>query len=109
MYAFFSVLISKENKEEYFWIYNGIEGILFAIITRASEMCMLELQPKEHIGKVAGLAGFLGYVFRGLIIGFVGVFWIGPYFSSPWYGAAGVSSLILLLSIIMIMMTRYHS
>ena len=94
------------NEKIYYWIYNGIIGILFAIILRASTMCVLELQPKEHTGKVTGLNVFIAFIFRGATIALVGVFWMGPYYSSIWYGIATLSCIILVLSVIMIVMNK---
>lgn len=90
------------NQEIYFWIYNGVIGILFTIISRASTMCVLELQPKEHTGKVTGLNVFIAFIFRGISIALVGAFWNHPYYSSIWYGNAVISFLILFLSVVMI-------
>ena len=96
------------NQLVYYWIYDVLIGILFGICSMSSEMCILELQPKQHTGKVTGFKGFVKYIFRGFFMALVGMFWTQPLYNSLWYAFAISSIMVMTLSILMLIMTCKH-
>ena len=88
----FAILCSMQfNILENYWYYNVFAGLLFGIISILSEMCILELQPTKHIGKITGIKGLAKYFLRSITILLIGLFWTGPYYKALWYGISILS------------------
>ena len=73
---------------EYYWIFSICLGVLLGMVSMVSEMCILELQPTDHVGKVTGMKDCLKYIFRGGGIAIVGLFWHSPNYEAIWFGVA---------------------
>eukprot|EP01083_Nonionella_stella_P012863 36315_1 len=81
------------NTVNCFWAYSVAVGVLLGITSILSEMCILELQPKQHIGKVTGMRDCIKYLFRGASIAVVGSLWHGPNYEALWLGIAVCSAI----------------
>ena len=92
--------LDEETHIIWYWILCALGGFLLGLISILSEMCILELQPKEHIGKVTGWKDSMKMAFRGLGVGIVGFFWIDPYYEAIWFGIAAGAILCCILSFI---------
>ena len=92
----------------WYWVISVPGGLLLGMASILSEMCILELQPKEHIGKITGWKDGIKMALRGASIGFVGIFWKSPYFESLWFGWAVCSVLCCVISSVVWIMLRIH-
>ena len=97
--------VMERNLLVYYWVYDIFIAVLFGVISISSEMCILELQPKQHTGKVTGLKGCIKYIFRGSSTGLVGLFWLQETnYSSLWYGVGILCCIVFILSVHMLVM-----
>ena len=81
------------------WILTPFAGGLFGATCISSEMCILEIQPKQHSGKVNGIKSSLKALLRAFGVLGVGVCWdtdIGG--DALWYGSAICALLVAILT-----------
>ena len=81
-----------------YWAINPFSGIAFGVMHISTEMCILELQPKQHAGKVNGIKEAINVICRIPAIFFVGLFWDDTDGNSCWIGAMICCIIVLILS-----------
>ena len=86
---------------ECYWLLSIFLAFVLGSTSILSEMCILELQPKEHIGKVTGMKDGIKMLFRGGGIVIVGLFWHSPYYEALWFGIAVCSIVSFVVSLAM--------
>eukprot|EP01084_Bolivina_argentea_P273629 466141_1 len=99
----------RNNTLNVYWIGLPLSGVAFGFIEMATEMCVLETQPKEHTGKINALKESNQALLRGLLIWIVGLWWEAPYYNSFWYCLAAYTLIIGIGSIPLTITARYIS
>ena len=94
------------NKEMICWILSPAMGIVFGIACIASEMCVLEMQPKQHSGKVNGIKNSIRILLRFSTSFAVGLFWNESQGDSLWIAIAICSMLVAVISLPMMCLAR---
>ena len=90
-----------------YWLITPILGILFGLMHITTEMSQLELQPKEHSGKIAGSKMATRILLRAFGTLLTGLFWKGPYHNSLWIANACCGLGIFILSFVNIKIAPY--
>ena len=104
--AVFVVLARHANDVVVYWLLAPLWGALFGVASIASEMAILEAQPKKHSGKVSGAKSALEQLCRAVAVLVVGVCWDDEYGDSLWIGCAIMSAIVACLSVLMQLVIR---
>lgn len=95
----------KEYESKLYWLYCGIYGIFFGLVSVVSEILLLESQPKHIPGQANGIKGFVKEITNAFAILAIGLLW-GYDCNWFWYVQA-ISFAIGLLALIFVIIATH--
>eukprot|EP01084_Bolivina_argentea_P311069 538393_1 len=108
--------MTTESTIYLYWIWAIFIGIATGVLCIATEICLLELQPKKHVGKINGLKTLFRYGFLAATTALIAFYWEINNHIWFWYFQAftfifGLISVTIVINIkiIIYLCDNYHS